>query len=109
MKATSLIFSVLLFPVVLYGQTGTVSVDARSNLYLAGGNGVGGSYLLDGIFPAFVHLAQGKDRIATFRSAGSWSCGAAPHPVSGPEVGSCAFHSTDINSLNSIAGIRGPN
>ena len=62
---------ILIAPLSASAQSGSLEVDARSNLFLSGGNGIGGPYLLDGMFPAFVRLSSGRNRVATFGATGS--------------------------------------
>jgi hypothetical protein len=87
----------------LAAQT-TVSVDAKTNLYLAGGNVP--TFGTDGLTPtAALTFAPAAGQAVRF-SAVAGLVGCQPTPVFDPDGDTCVNTVTDINSSGGIAGIR---
>lgn len=86
----------------VHAQSGTVSVDTRSNLYLAGGNAGSG----DGLTPTAINLTAGLNRILTVSSATGSAFFCTNTCPGTPEGG--AIGATDVNTSGSIAGVQAP-
>ena len=97
---------------VAAAQSGSATVDARANLFVAGGNASTASFSGGaGVSPVAISLLAGTGRVLTFGAvAGTWTCagataGVGGGPYVGPDGGACAGTATNVNSLNKIAGI----
>ena len=83
-------------------QSGSLSIDTRTNLFLAGGNaGTGG-----GLTPTAVNLNAGTNRILTISSATGTAFFCTSTCLGTPEGGAIA--NTDVSSSGAIAGIIAP-
>lgn len=83
-------------------QSGSTSVDTRSNLFLSGGNAGDGG----GIAPVLINLNAGTSRVLTLSATGTATfCGGLTCPGT-PEGG--AIGNTDVGSSGLIAGISAP-
>ena len=94
-------------------QSGTVTVDARSNLFVAGGNAPGVTFPGGaGVAPVVINLLAGTGRVLTFSSVtGQWACTGATNGVGGAPMGgadgfNCAGTSTNVFSLERVAGLQ---
>ena len=88
-------------------QTGSLGLDTRTNLFLAGGNVVAGGFPGGaGLVPGAINLNAGTNRILTITSA-TGSAFYCPGTCLGtPEGG--AISNTDIQSGGVIAGVIAP-
>jgi hypothetical protein len=91
------------FAAPLAAQT-TVSVDAKTNLYLAGGNVP--TFGTDGLTPTEALTFAAAAGQALRFSAVVGTVGCQPTPVFDPDGDTCVNTITDINSSGGIAGIR---
>jgi hypothetical protein len=88
-------------------QSGSLGVDTRSNLFLAGGNVVAGGFPGGaGLIPGAINLNAGANRILTITSATGSAFYCTNTCLGNPEGG--AISNTDIQSGGVIAGVIAP-
>lgn len=92
--------ALVMFATTAMAQSGTTTVDAKTDIYKAQGNVTGA----DGIAPTAIALNAGTSRVLTVHATGTWGCaGADGYSVDG---GTCAGSSTNINASGKISGIN---
>lgn len=104
----------------LGAQSFSATVDARDNIFRAGGNAAAGDFPFGGgNAPGQFSIAPGSGRVLTFGGVSIngtpdpntgvvgpvWRCYANPDDT-GPDGGFCAGSNTSINPLNGISGIQ---